>query len=415
MSPRLICLLGVIAFIFAAWSISTDRRRFPWRVVIGGLLLQFSLAVLILKTTSGQWVMATLGAMFVATLSCVQAGSGFIFGGPPDQADFNTSLLNIFAFNVLPTIVFFSSLMSILYYFGVMQLLVKALAFVMRYSLGTSGTETLAAAANVFVGQTEAPLVIRPYLAKMTRSELMAMMTGGFSTVAGGVMAIYVSMGIDVQHLMTASLISAPAALLIAKVMVPESEDAVESDELPVEIPAAQSNAIGAAVEGASEGMKLAINVAAMLIAFFALIALVDLILGTLCGYVGWVDDNTGAPELTLTIILSYLFWPLAWLLSIPVDECFEAAALIGVKTVASEFIAYQQLGVSTTLSPRSVTVLTYALCGFSNLASIGIMVGGVGALEPSKRDVLAKYAFRAMLGGTLACCMTGAIVGILL
>lgn len=414
MPPRLICLLGVGAFVLAAWSISTDRRRFPWRVVIGGLLLQFVLAILILKTNGGQWVMATLGAMFVATLSCVQAGSGFIFGGPPNQLEFNASLLNIFAFNVLPTIVFFSSLMSILYYYGVMQLMVKALAFVMRYSLGTSGTETLAAAANVFVGQTEAPLVIRPYLAKMTRSELMAMMTGGFSTVAGGVMAIYVSMGIDVQHLMTASLISAPAALLIAKVMVPESEDAVESDEKPIEIPAAESNAIGAAVEGASEGMKLAINVAAMLIAFLALIALVNLILATFCGYVGWVDSE-GLPQLTLTLMLSYVFWPLAWFLGIPSGECFEAAALIGVKTVASEFIAFQQLGVSETLSPRSVTVLTYALCGFSNLASIGIMVGGVGALEPSKRDVLAKFAFRAMLGGLLACCMTGAVVGVLI
>ena len=413
MSPRFICFLGVFAFILVAWAMSTDRRRFPWRVVFGGLVLQFVLAVLILKTSGGQWVMATLGAMFVATLDCVQAGSGFIFGGPPNQLEFNKSLLNIFAFNVLPTIVFFSSLMSLLYYFGVMQLLVKGLAIVMRYSLGTSGTETLAAAANVFVGQTEAPLVIRPYLAKMTRSELMAMMTGGFSTVAGGVMAIYVSMGIDVQHLMTASLISAPAALLIAKVIVPESEDAVESDELPIEIPV-DSNAIGAAVEGASEGMKLAINVAAMLIAFLALIALVDLILKTLCGYLGWMNaDDT--PILTLTYMLSYVFWPLAWFLGVPSSECFEAAGLIGVKTVASEFIAFQQLGVSETLSPRSVTVLTYALCGFSNLASIGIMVGGVGALEPSKRDVLAKYAFRAMLGGLLACCMTGAVVGVLI
>ena len=414
MSPRIVCLIGVVAYIAMAWAISVDRRRFPWRVVIGALLLQSTLALLILKTTAGQVVMQALGAMFVATLGCVQAGSGFVFGGPPNQMEFNGNLLNIFAFNVLPTIVFFSSLMAILYHFGVMQKLVAALAFVMRRSLGTSGTETLAAAANVFVGQTEAPLVVRPYLAKMTQSELMALMTGGFATVAGGVLALYVQMGIDVQHLMTASLISAPAALLFAKVIVPESQDAVESDRLPVDASATKTNAIGAAVEGASEGVKLAINIAAMLIAFMALIALVDLILATFCGYVGWVDQ-ANRPVLTLTVILSYVFWPLAWFLGVPSSECFEAAGLIGIKTVANEFIAFERLGNSETLSPRSVTVLTYALAGFSNLASIGIMVGGVGALEPSRRDDLAKFAFRAMIGGLLACCLTGALVGVLI
>ena len=413
MSPRLICLFGVGVFIAIAWAISSNRRAFPVRVVIGGLLLQFTLALLLLKTWVGTEVMEVVGGVFVATLGCVQAGSGFVFGGAADPS-FNDNLLRVFAFNVLPTIIFFSSLMAILYHLGVMQVLVRALAFVMRYSLGTSGTETLAAAANVFVGQTEAPLVIRPYLKTMTVSELSAMMTGGFATVAGGVLAAYAGMGIDVRHLLTASLVSAPAALLIAKVMVPDDPDRVASDEQPIAMDTTEQNVVGAAVAGASEGMKLAINVAAMLIAFMALIALIDLGLATVSGWAGWVDAENN-PTVSLAVILGYVCWPLAWLLGIPPSECLEAGGLIGIKTVANEFVAFLSLSTSETLSPRSVTVLTYALCGFSNFASVGIVVGGVGALEESRRDDLAKYALRCMIGGVLACCMTGAIVGVLL
>ena len=414
---RLICLLGLICFIAMAWSISTDRRSFPWRVVLGGVGLQFVLAFLVLKTTPGRAVIEIVGDMFVATLGCVRAGSGFVFGS--GDAAFSDSLIATFAFGVLPTIIFFSSLMAILYHIGVMQKLVSALAWVMRHTLGTSGTETLAAAANVFVGQTEAPLVIRPYLARMTKSELMAMMTGGFATVAGGVLAAYAEMGIDVRHLMTASVISAPAALLIAKVMVPESEDAVPSDQVTMAKVSDDDNLIGAAVSGASEGLMLALNVGAMLIAFLGLIALLDLILATLCGYAGWVTDS-GDPQLTLGIILSYLFWPFAWLLGIPTTECLEAGRLIGLKTVANEFLAFADLSElrkldQPPLSPRSVVILTYALAGFSNFSSIGIVVGGVGGLEPSRKADLSRFALRAMFGGLLACLMTAAVAGVLL
>lgn len=411
MAQRMICVLGVVVFIAIAWAISSDRRRFPWRVVIGGLFLQFSLALLVLGTRPGQAVLRFAGDTFAEVMKCVDAGSGFLFSGP-DQA-LGESLITTFVFGALPTIVFFSSLMSILYHLGVMQKVVGALAWVMRRTLGTSGTETLAAAANVFVGHTEAPLMIRPYLATMTRSELMAMMTGGFATVTGGLLGVYAGMGIDIAHLMTASIISAPAALVIAKVMMPETETVVDSPKIGG-VSSSESNLIGAAVDGASEGMRLAINVAAMLIAFLALIALADLILATLCGWVGWVDAG-GNARLSLGVILGYAFWPLAWLMGIPASECSEAGELIGIKTVANEFIAYGRLGISETLSPRSVTVLTYALAGFSNFGAVGILVGGLGTLEPSRKNDLSRFGIRAMFGGLLACCMTGAVVGILI
>lgn len=409
--PRLICLLGLVCFIGLAWLMSSNQRQFPWRVVLGGLALQFSLAWWVLTTESGQITVQTIGDFFVATLDCVRAGSGFVFGS--ENKEFDKSLIGVFAFNVLPTIIFFSSLMGILYHIGVMQRLVWALALVMRYTLGTSGTETLAAAANVFVGQTEAPLVIRPYLAKMTRSELMAMMTGGFATVAGGVLAAYVSMGIDVVHLMTASVISAPAALLIAKVMVPEEEEVMPPEEVQLASESEHANMIGAAVGGASEGLKLALNVGAMLIAFLGLIALIDLVLAQLCFVTGFVTES-GDARLTLGILLGYAFFPFAWLLGIPTGECLQAGQLIGLKTVANEFIAFEKLGDTKDLSERSRTVLTYALAGFSNFSSIGIMVGGVGALEPSRKADLSRFALRAMIGGLLACCMTAAIAGVL-
>jgi len=308
--------------------------------------------------------------------------------------------------------------MSVLYYLGIMQRLVWAMAWVMRFSLGTSGAETLAAAANVFVGHTESPLVVKPYLATMTRSELCAMMTGGFATVTGGLLGVYAGMGINISHLLTASVISAPAALLIAKVMEPETEPEKVSAEMQMLPPTDHVNVIGAAVEGASDGMKLALNVGAMLIAFLALLALIDAMLGYGCQLTGLVDADN-APQITLGVILGYACWPLAWLLGIPATECMEAGRLIGLKTVANEFIAYDQLGKATIgeggLSQRTVHVLTYALAGFSNFGAIGIQVGGIGGLEPTRKDDLAQLGLRAMFGGLLACCMTGAVAGLLL
>ncbi|WP_235033456.1 NupC/NupG family nucleoside CNT transporter [Rubripirellula obstinata] len=410
----MICLLGLFAFIAIAWVISTDRRRFPVRIVIGGLFLQLALGLLVLRTEPGRFVFIKIGEAFSAVMETVAVGSGFLFNAGPDP-----SLLQTFAFGVLPTVIFFSSLMSILYHLGIMQRLVWAMAWVMRFTLGTSGAETLAAAANVFVGHTEAPLVVKPYLATMTRSELCAMMTGGFATVTGGLLGVYAGMGIDISHLLTASVISAPAALLISKVMVPESEPEKVSAEMTLSAPSNHVNVIGAAVEGASDGMKLAINVGAMLIAFLALLALVDVILGYGCQLTGLIDEQKN-PLVTLGVILGYVCWPLAWLLGIPAAECMEAGRLIGLKTVANEFIAYDQLGKVATgeggvISERTRTVLTYALAGFSNLGAIGIQVGGIGGLEPTRKNDLARLGLRAMVGGLLACCMTGAVAGLLL
>ena len=414
MNPRLICVLGLVVFVLVAWLISTDRRRFPVRIVIGGLGLQLGLGILVLRTDLGQAFFHSLGIGFQRVMETVNEGSGFLFSVGDDP-----SLLRTFAFGVLPTVIFFSSLMSILYHLGLMQRLVWAMAWVMRLTLGTSGAETLAAAANVFVGHTEAPLVVRPYLARMTRSELCAMMTGGFATVTGGLLGAYAGMGIEIAHLLTASIISAPAALLIAKVMVPETQPEEVNQEMTLSADRQHANLIGAAVEGASEGLKLALNVGAMLIAFLALIALVDVLLGVGCSLFGWVDAQNN-PTVSLGVILGHLCWPLAWLMGVPADECLAAGRLIGIKTVANEFIAFQQLGGMETgpggvISERTATVLTYALAGFSNFGAIGIQVGGIGGLEPSRKEDLAKLGLRAMFGGLLACCMTGAVAGLLL
>lgn len=422
---QLNCLFGLGVFIALAWLIGERRRVFPWRVVIGGLLLQFALAVLVLKTAAGKGFFEWIGAGFGAVMDSVAAGSGFLF-----KAGDDTTLLQTFAFGVLPTIVFFSSLMSILYHLGVMQRVVGALAWVMRWTLGTSGAETLAAAANIFVGHTEAPLVIRPLLATMTRSELNALMVGGFSTVTGGLLGVYAGMGIDITHLLTASVISAPAALLIAKVMVPETEpdrvlkqvsmfSASQGGDVVAGEDDEDENLIGAAVRGASDGMKLALNVAAMLIAFLALIALCDTMLATLSRGAGWVVGREFVP-LTIGQVLGAFFAPLAWLMGVPVAECADAGRLIGVKTVANEFIAFAELGEIAKgepgrLSDRTIVVLTYALTGFSNFGAIGIQVGGIGGLAPNRRKELASLGLRAMLGGTLACCMTGAIAGLVI
>ena len=418
MQARFICLLGLSVFILLAWLISSHRRRFPVRVVVGGLFLQLALGFLVLRTSGGRLVFEKIGDVFTSVLDTVTEGSGFLFGAGGENP-LGESLLGTFAFGVVPTVMFFSSLMSILYSLGLRQRLVWGMAWVMRFTLGTSGAETLSAAANVFVGHTEAPLVVKPYLSRMTRSELCAMMTGGFSTVTGGLLGVYAGMGIDISHLLTASVISAPAALLIAKVMVPEVEPEKVSAEMTLSAPSEHVNLIAAAVEGASDGLKLAMNVGAMLIAFLALLALVDLILGFVSEQVGFVDA-AGDPRLSLGLVLGYLCWPLAWLMGIPAAECLEAGRLIGLKTVANEFIAYDALGkaevgVGKAISERTAIVMTYALAGFSNFGAIGIQVGGIGGLEPSRKKDLAQLGLRAMFGGLLACCMTGAIAGLLL
>lgn len=401
---RLISAFGIFVILGLAWLMSSNRRLVPWRLIGAGLTLQFLLAVITLRTTPGFYVFDRIGAFFTNLLSFVGEGSKFVFGDLAEQ--------HYFAFSILPTIIFFSSLTSVLYYLGIMQRVVAAMAWVMVRTLRTSAAETLATSGNVFLGQTEAPLMIRPYVPLMTNSELNAVMVGGFATIAGGVMAAFVAMGIDAGHLVTASVISAPGALMIAKILVPETEEPMTLDHLEVTVPQPASNLLEAAANGASEGLSLALNIAAMLIAFLALLAMCD-------AAIGWVGSLIGRTW-SLQIGLSYLFYPLAWVMGVPSQDCLEAGRLLGVKMVLTEFQAYAELGnlmegpSETRLNPRTETIMTYALCGFSNFGSIGIQIGGLGQLAPERRGDLSRLGFRAMLGGTLACCLTAAIAGML-
>ncbi len=426
---QLTSLLGLVVMIGLAWLLSSNRRNIRWRIVVGGLLLQFSLAGLILWTPPGlsspvgSWLSGGVDVFFQHLELSVAEGSGFLFGmyardGDPELPP-PVSLLRSFAFGVLPTIIVFSSLMSVLYYFGVMQAIVTLMARVMQKTLGVSGAESLSAAANVFVGHTEAPLVIRPYIETMTASELHAVMVGGFATISGGLLAAYAGMGINPGHLVTASVISAPAALLISKIMRPELEAPQTMGSVVVDIPRKGVNVIEAAAIGATDGMKLALNVAAMLLAFLALIAMLD---GAVGG-VGWMlgcRDASGASTWSLATGLGYAFAPIAWLMGIESHDCRHAGELLGLKTVANEFIAYEQLGrwlrpdSEVQLSPRSVRILTYALSGFANFGAIGIQIGGIGGIAPKRRPDLARFGLRAMIGGALACCMTACVAGML-
>jgi CNT family concentrative nucleoside transporter len=408
---QLTAVLGYFAIILLAWLMSSHRRQFPWRVVLWGTTLQLCFASLILKTSGGEKFFSFLGDLFTRLIEFGGNGSRFLFG---------EGLGNVFAFSVLPIIIFFSALTSVLYHVGIMQLLVSVIAKVMQKTLKISGAESLSAAANIFVGQTEAPLVVRPYIASMTLSELMAIMVGGFATIAGSVMGIYVSFGIDAGHLMTASVISAPAGLLIAKVLQPETETPQTLGTSSGRMPRSTGNLIEAISNGASDGLMLMLNVGAMLVAFTSLIALADFCIGQSFGWILTTLNMNNTEPLTLARILGYLFAPMAWLMGISPDECLVSGQFLGVKMVATEFVAYQQLGTLMKATPgaiseRTFVILTYALCGFSNLASIGIQVGGLGAMAPDRKQDLTRIAFRAMLGGTLACCMTGCIASVLL
>ena len=409
---RLISLFGLLVMIALAFAMSADRRKVDRRLVAAGVGLQFLLALLVLKTGPGQVLFGYIGAFFTALLNYVDAGSSFVFGEAFGE--------HFFAFKVLPTIIFFSALMGVLYHLGLVQYTVAAFAWVMQRTLRTSGAESLAAAANIFVGQTEAPLVVRPYVASMTRSELMALMVGGFATIAGGVLAAFVGLGIDAGHLVAASVISAPAALLVAKIMQPEVEASKTLGKISVEIERTATNVVEAAANSTLDGLRLALNVAAMLIAALGLIALVDGALGLLGQGVGYILGMEGL-EWSLSAALGYLFAPFAWLMGIEAKDCLLAGELLGKKMVANEFVSYVQLsqwiqpGSGVELSQRSVVILTYALCGFANFSSIGIQIGGIGGIAPERRRDLARLGFRAMLGGSLACFMTACVAGILL
>jgi CNT family concentrative nucleoside transporter len=421
---RLSSLFGLAAIIGLAWLMSSYKTRFPWRVVIGGVLLQFALALVILKTDFGKSVFMAVDKVFVGLLSCVDAGTVFVFG--------ENFAEHFFAFRVLPTIIFFSAFMSIFYFYGIIQKVVGLMAVVMQKTLGTSGAETLSAAANVFVGQTEAPLVIKPYIATMTKSELNAVMIGGFATMAGGVLGALSAMGINAGHLLAASVISAPGALLIAKVMQPEVDEPKTRGHVGVEVEDESVNVLEAISNGTTGGLSLALNVGAMLIVFLALIAVVNAIFG-LAGDGFWhVAEWAGqsVPEnparWSLEGLLGWMFWPVAWLIGIETADCSAAGQLMGLKMATNEFVAYGRLGEWTAagadgapsidvISDRTRQLMTYALCGFANFSSIGIQLGGIGSLAPERRGDLAKLGLRAMIGGTLASFLTACIAAILL
>lgn len=403
---HLISLFGLFCMVGTAYLLSTDRKKINWRTVISGILMQLILGFLILKTDIGMATAAKAKDFFKAIIDYTNIGTEFVWGklGNPQQLGGF-----VFATMVLPTIIFMSSLMSILYHVGVMQYVVRAAAWLMMKVMGTSGAESLSAAANIFVGQTEAPLVVKPYVDKMTNSELMALMTGGMATVAGGVLAAYVGFGIDAGHLLVASFMSAPAALVCAKLMVPESEDSLTAGEVKIDMPKTSVNIVDAAAHGAGEGLMLALNVGAMLLAFVALI-------GMLNGIIGILGGVFGNPSLTVEMILGYLFAPIAFVMGVPWSECVTVGALLGKKIVVNEFVAYIDLAqVKSQLSERSVVITTYALCGFANFSSIAIQLGGIGTMAPSRRPDLARLGIKSLIGGTLACFMTATIAGLLL
>ncbi len=409
---RFISFGGYFVMIGLAWLLSQDKRRFPWRAAFVGTLLQFVLAILILNTMPGRLIFEAIGAAFNWVTDLADEGSSFVFGEVFKE--------HFFAFKVLPTIIFFSSLAAMLYYLGIMQWIVKSMAILMQKLMGVSGAESLSASANVFLGQTEAPLLVKPYIAGMTLSELNAVMIGGFANISGSLIAAFSSLGLNAGHLVTASVISAPASLLIAKVLVPETERPATLGTVTVEPPPQGANLIEAAAIGAADGVKLAINVAAMLIAFIALIAMFDSAIYGLGWCVSRVTEGNFGHDWSLSSLLGYLFAPIAWIIGIESQDCLAAGQLLGKKMFANEFVAYEELArwqqsdSAIHLSDRSVTIMTYSLCGFANFSSIGIQIGGLGGMAPERQSDIARLGLRAMLGGTIVNCMMGCIAGVL-
>jgi concentrative nucleoside transporter, CNT family len=410
---RIISVLGLAVFVAVAWALSLDRKRFPWRTVAAGLTLQFVFAFLVLRTATGQTVFKWLDRAVDKLLSFSDKGVSMVFGPLADKAlltsEWGPDNGFIFVVTVTGTIIIVSALSSLLYHYGILQRVVRGVAWVMRKVMGTSGSESLAAAANIFMGQTEAPLVVKPYLARMTKSELMALMVPGFASIAGGVLAAYVSFGIDAGHLLTASLMSAPAALMMAKIIVPETEPSETSQGANAQIECESANGIDAICIGATEGMKLAINVMGMLIAFVALVALFNY---TLSFGLRFIGVQNAAP---LQTVLGWVNAPFAWVMGVPWKDCGIVGGILGERVVLNEFIGYLSLAkAKDAIDPRSFTIATYALCGFANFASIAIQIGGVGALVPERRADLAALGLRAMIGGLLACYCTACIAGLL-
>ena len=432
---RLMGIVGIGAMIGLAWLISSNRSRVNWRLVGAGVVLQAAFGVLVLKTGFGRVIFRVANAVFLRLLGFTEEGARFIFGNlvknnvpvgpvtgePADSVPIVSMELwantgSYFAFTVLPIIIFFASLMGVLYYLGIMQRIVQAIAWVMQRTMKTSGAETLSVAGNIFVGPTESPLMIKPYVGRMTNSELDTVMVGGFATIAGSVMAAYVAMlspyfNDIAGHLLTASVMNAPAALYISKILVPETATPETAGSLDVSTEKEEANVIEAAAAGASQGVRLAVNVGAMLIAFVSLIAMFNYFITAGGGLLG-------IEGLTMERILGWVLAPLAWLMGVPWADAGVVGSLVGVKVVLTEFIAYLQLGgtlaAGDTLSPRSAVIATYALLGFANFPSIAVLIGGIGGIAPERRGDLSRLGLKAMVGGNLAAFTSASLAGML-
>ena len=411
--------IGAAVILGIGYAFSTNRRAINWETVAWGLGLQIAFAFIVLKTSIGQAVFEFVGGYITKLLGFSNVGAAFVFGPLGDANVWGRAMQGaigpegaqyavIFAFQILPTIIFIAALFAILYYFGIMQLIVRLFAVVMHRVMKASGAESLNVAASIFMGQTEAPLTIRPYLPEMTQSELMTVMTSGMAHISGGIMAAYIAFGIEARHLLTAVIMTAPGTIMMAKMLVPETETPKTMGSVTLKVEKTDVNVIDAAGRGTHEGLHLALNVGAMLISFLALIALLNAILG----HIPWPGEGV----LSLGRIFGWVFAPIAWTMGVPWKDAPTIGNLLGTRMALNEFVAYSQLGpLKATLDPKSFTIATFALCGFANFSSIGMQIGGIGGLAPNRRSDLARLGLRAMFAGTLANFMTATIAGFLL
>jgi CNT family concentrative nucleoside transporter len=399
--------LGIVLILALAWLLSENRKAISWRVLFWGLLLQWCFAIFVLQSEPGRSALNHAGQIVTEVLNCAVAGAGFVFG--EKLVDDHGPVGFVFAFRVLPTVIFVAALFAVLYHLGIMQRVVQAFAWVMAWLMGTSGAESLNVAASLFLGQTEAPLTIRPYLPRLTRSELLTVMTSGMAHVSGGVMAAYIAFGIEARHILTAVIMTAPGTILLSKMLLPECETPETLGHVRTDSARPDANVLAAASRGTGDGLRLALNIAAMLISFIALITLLNKGLH-------FAGARVGLPRLSLESILGTALSPVAYVLGVAWNDCQTVGSLLGTRTVLNELIAFGELGkLKDTLDPRSFTIATYALCGFANFSSIGIQLGGIGALAEERKTDLARLGFKALLAGTLANFLSACIAGILL
>jgi CNT family concentrative nucleoside transporter len=405
-TQRLTGLIGIALILGIGYALSSNRRAIRWQTIAWGLGLQVVFAIFVLRVPLGREIFRRLGDFVTSVLHYSYVGSSFVFGelGKPDS-----SLGVIFAFQILPAIIFVSALFAIMYYLGVMQLVVRAFAVVMSKIMRASGAESLDVAASIFMGQTEAPLTIRPFLPKMTMSELMTVMTAGMAHISGSIMAAYIAFGIEARHLLTAVIMTAPGTIMMSKLFQPETETPETYGNVKLDIPKTDVNLVDAAARGTGEGLHLMLNVIAMLVSFIALVALTN-------GLFGWIHSHVAFFPENLQTVLSWIGRPFAWAMGVPWQDSGVVGGLLGTRTVLNEFVAFSQLGpLKETLDPRSFVIASFALAGFANFSSVGIQIGGIGALAPTRKGDLARLGFRAMLAGTLANFMSATIAGILL